>query len=279
MSQRVATLGHPADGVVVNQSTTTTTTSSSTSGAPHHHHHHGHHAQQQGGGVGGPVHTQAGQNNADGLAVASNLGSSLAGAVVLGGQCECTQNGGVCKHGAGQCMCRGCTTAATSLNPGINIGVSTHQYTAPVGTTGLGGGVSEAGTGMAGVVNPTNTVGAPVQSAVQNCECVRTAGVCNCAPGQCACTNCAAQRRSTQATKAGSSSSTATPLGGSEYVGSGTTPAYTSSTTTSSTTRTTNDGVKSPLTDNSDVAYTNTDVPYTKKDYTQGTPVSGSGVH
>jgi len=121
---------------------------------------------------------------------------------VLGGQCECTRNGGVCSHGAGQCVCRGCTTRATTVNPGINIGISTNQYTAPVGTTGIGGGVADPGTGIAGQVRPVNSGGAYVAPSDANCECVKKSGTCTCAPGQCKCENCAAKRSSMQHTSA-----------------------------------------------------------------------------
>jgi len=242
----VATLGHPANGVAINQTTTTTT---STAAHPHTH----------STATTAPVtHTQAGNQNSDGLALVSGLGGPLGGSVVLGGQCECTRNGGVCSHGAGKCMCRGCTAAATTINPGINIGVSTTRYTAPVGTSGLGGGVSEHGTGMSGVMNATNTVGVPVNTAVQNCECVKNAGVCNCAPGQCSCTNCKAHRQSLQATSA------AAPLAGSEYVGTNNAPNYTSATTSHTTTTSSN--LSGPITDNSSV-------PYKPSDYTAGTAV------
>lgn len=92
--------------------------------------------------------------NRDGLVVNDGLGGPLGGAVVLGGQCECLASGGACKHGAGACVCRGCTSQSTTVNPGINIGVSTAQYTAPAHTSGLGGGVGERGTGIAGLVHP-----------------------------------------------------------------------------------------------------------------------------
>ena len=227
-ASNLATLGHPAGGVVINEdpnayttsqravATTTTTTTT---------------AAQQAAPVVAAKHTLPSGQTGDGLVVASNLGGPLGGTIVLGGQCECLRNGGTCGHGAGQCTCRGCTTAATSINPGINIGVSTHQYTAPVGTSGIGGGVGEGGVGMAGVVNPTNPIGQPVSAAVQNCDCVRNKGVCKCAPGQCECTNCTAHRKSlaaTQATSGARSTTTTTtgpasttttgPLGGSEYV-------------------------------------------------------------
>ena len=224
----------------------------------------------------------------DGLMVASNLGGPLGGSVVLGGQCECTRNGGTCGHGAGMCSCRGCTTAATSLNPGINIGVSTHQYTAPVGTSGIGGGVADPGVGMAGVVNTTNPIGQPVNAAVQNCDCVRNKGVCNCKPGQCDCTNCKAHRKSmaaTQATGASTynttstttvlptSTTTTTALGGTEYVG-GQKPNYTYSTTGGAPVSggITGSGVSDvPVTDNSNV-------PYKASDYTEGKPVDSNRV-
>ena len=69
----------------------------------------------------GPLHTQAAPGALP--AVAGQAGS-LGGAVVLGGQCECLRNGGTCAHGAGQCKCRGCSTGATTVNPGVNVGVS-----------------------------------------------------------------------------------------------------------------------------------------------------------
>jgi hypothetical protein len=155
----------------------------------------------------GPLHTQ---QSGDGLAVVSGIGGPLGGSVVLGGQCECLRNGGTCSHGAGKCLCRGCTTAATTVNPGINIGVSTTQYTAPVGTTGLGGGVSEAGTQMAGVVNNTNTVGQPITASSQNCECIKNGGKCSCPAGACTCNNCKAHRQSMQATRSTPGSATVT---------------------------------------------------------------------
>lgn len=138
--------------------------------------------------------------NRDGMVVNDGLGGARGGAAVLGAQCECTMNGGQCQHGAGACVCRGCTTKATTINPGINIGVSTTQYTAPAGTTGIGGGVAEYGTGIAGLMH-TNTVpsGRPVDAAHQNCVCVKKNGVCGCAPGQCSCTNCTALRASREA--------------------------------------------------------------------------------
>lgn len=92
--------------------------------------------------------------NRDGLVVNDGIGGPLGGAVILGGQCECLANGGACSHGAGQCVCRGCTSQATTVNPGINIGVSTAQYTAPAGSSGFGGGVNDRGTGIAGLVQP-----------------------------------------------------------------------------------------------------------------------------
>jgi len=96
--------------------------------------------------------------NRDGLVVNDGLGGPLGGAVILGGQCECLANGGACSHGAGKCVCRGCTSQATTVNPGINIGVSTAQYTAPAGTSGFGGGVADKGTGIAGLVQPNPVV-------------------------------------------------------------------------------------------------------------------------
>ena len=180
-TSNLATLGHPADGVVINEDlnarhtrhevATTTTTSTA--------------AQQQPMATTSAArHTMPSGANGDGLVLASNIGGPMGGSVVMGGQCECTRNGGTCGHGAGQCSCRGCTTAATSINPGINIGVSTHQYTAPVGTSGIGGGVADPGVGMAGVVNTTNPDRPAGQCGdMQNCDCVRKAGVCNCAAG------------------------------------------------------------------------------------------------
>lgn len=227
-------------------------------------------------------HTIPSGANGDGLLVASNLGGPLGGSVVLGGQCECTRNGGKCGHGAGQCSCRGCTTAATSINPGINIGVSTHQYTAPVGTSGIGGGVADPGVGMSGVVNPTNSIGQPVSAAVQNCDCVRNGGVCKCAPGQCSCTNCTAHRKSLAATAATAghsaghthttTSTTTVPMGGSEYVG-GVKPNYTHSSTTGGA------PVSGGITGSavSDVPVTdNSNVPYKASDYTEGKPVTAN---
>jgi len=139
--------------------------------------------------------------NRDGLVVNDGIGGARGGAAILGGQCECTMNGGHCAHGAGNCVCRGCTTKATTINPGINIGVSTTQYTAPAGTTGIGGGVMERGTGIAGLVHADNTATRPVDAAHEHCECVKKNGSCGCAPGTCACTNCSALRTA-QAAKA-----------------------------------------------------------------------------
>jgi len=278
----IATVGHPADGVIINEdlnahhgrhevtsATTTTTTATQ---------------QQPAAMAARPVHTVPSGANGDGLVLASNLGGPLGGSVVLGGQCECLRNGGKCGHGVGQCSCRGCTTAATSINPGINVGVSTHQYTAPVGTSGIGGGVADPGVGMAGVVNSTNPVGQPVNAATQNCNCVRTAGVCNCKPGQCDCTNCTAHRKSlaaTQATQAASTYNTTTTtvqptsvLGGSEYVG-GQKPNYTYSSTTGGA------PVSGGITGSavSDVPVTdNSNVPYKPSDYTEGKPVNANRV-
>ena len=304
-SGHVATVGHPADGVVINEDLNAHHTT-------HHHHGHHHHAQHEtvpvatttttttqqqpaGSMAARPVHTLPSGANGDGLVVASNLGGPLGGSVVLGGQCECLRNGGTCGHGAGQCSCRGCTTAATSINPGINIGVSTHQYTAPVGTTGIGGGVADPGVGMAGMVNSTNPIGQPVSAAVQNCDCVRKAGVCNCAPGQCSCTNCTAHRKSLAATQAtsntGNSTSTSTyttttqpivtssttVLGGSEYVG-GQQPNYTYG---SSAPTTGGAAVSGGITGSavSDVPVTdNSNVPYKASDYIEGKPVNSNRV-
>ena len=232
-ASNLATLGHPADGVVISGGPTTATTHSAvvdpalTTGA-HHSHHHGHHhgaahgatttttttATQQAVPAVAPMgsqvhHTLPSGATGDGLVLGSNIGGPLGGSVVMGGQCECTRNGGVCSHKAGQCTCRGCTTAATSVNPGINIGVSTHQYTAPVGTSGIAGGVTESGVGMAGVVNSTNPAGQPTSAALQNCNCVREKGVCKCKPGQCDCTNCTAHRKSLAATQASNANNTA----------------------------------------------------------------------
>jgi hypothetical protein len=137
----------------------------------------------------------------------------------------------------------------TSVNPGVNVGMSTVQYTAPVGTTGLGGGVAEAGTGIPGVVNPTNTVGVPVSTTVQNCECVKSAGVCNCTPGECGCVNCKAGRMSRQAAMA------SRPLGGSEYLKTNA-ENYTSSTTT----KTDMGGMRTVT--NEEVITDNSNVPY-----------------
>ena len=195
----LATIGHPADGVVISGgpgtttgATTTTTTNAvdpAATGA-HHSHHHGHHhnaaaktadphahkpiSNNAATGVTGaedttgtdrivktgdyvtglehhavnptpiPVVGNSHQNRITGLpqetgpaprvnagplhttAGGAPVGVSgpLGGAVVLGGQCECLLNGGTCKHGAGQCRCRGCATPATTVNPGQNIGVS-----------------------------------------------------------------------------------------------------------------------------------------------------------
>lgn len=102
-----------------------------------------------------------------------------------GGQCECLANGGACSHGAGRCVCRGCTAQATTVNPGINIGVSTAQYTAPAGTSGLGGGVADPHTGIAGLVHPNNAA-----LAAGNCTCIQKDGVCKCKNGVCTCSNC-----------------------------------------------------------------------------------------
>jgi len=224
-------------------------------------------------GVGGPSSTVGGAHNGDGLVVDNSLGGVFGSGVVLGGQCECLRNGGTCEHGAGQCVCRGCTTRATTVNPGVNIGISTTQYTAPAGTSGIGGGVTEPGVGIAGMVHPVNTTGKMVNPTDANCECVKNGGVCQCTPGACTCNNCAAKRRSMQHT---STATTGAPIttnsnmsgnrhnidsghvssvvGGSEYVtSSGGNPdaAYHSSTTT---TRPITDAT-SPLTDNSNPSH------------------------
>lgn len=123
--------------------------------------------------------------NRDGLVVNDGLGGPLGGAVVLGGQCECLANGGACSHGAGRCVCRGCTSQSTTVNPGINIGVSTAQYTAPAHTSGLGGGVGEHGTGIAGLVQPN-----ALSQRAGNCTCIQKDGVCKCKNGVCTCSNC-----------------------------------------------------------------------------------------
>jgi len=115
---------------------------------------------------------------------------------------------------------------------------------------------------MAGVLNPTNTVGIPVNSAVQNCECVKNGGICSCPAGQCGCTNCKAGRQSKQATIASA------PLGGSEYLNSNAVN-YTSSTTTATSNPVGRNIASStgPITDNSNL-------PYEPKDYTEGHPVT-----
>jgi len=144
--------------------------------------------------------TVSGYNNNNGLVVDNSIGGALGSAVVLGGQCECTRNGGVCEHGDGKCICRGCTTRATTVNPGINVGISTNQYTAPVGTTGIGGGVADPGVGIAGMIHPTNTTGTFVNPTDSNCQCVKNTGTCSCPAGTCSCDNCQAKRRSYQQT-------------------------------------------------------------------------------
>ena len=141
-ASHLATAGHPADGVVINDgtggyttqtqqqrraTTATTTTATATTTMPQ------------------PQHTVPSGATGDGLVVDSNIGGPLGGSKVVGGT--------------------GRTNDATSVNPGINIGVSTHQYTAPVGTSGIGGGVADPGVGMAGVVHPTNPIGQYVQGA------------------------------------------------------------------------------------------------------------------
>jgi len=72
-------------------------------------------------GNAGPLHTAPG---ASGFTAPVGVSGPLGGGVVLGGQCECLRNGGTCAHPAGQCLCRGCSTASTVVNPGMNIGVS-----------------------------------------------------------------------------------------------------------------------------------------------------------
>jgi len=246
--------------------------------------------------TGPPQHTVAGSGNGDGLVVNNGLGGPLGGSVVLGGQCECTRNGGSCQHGAGKCICRGCTTRATTVNPGINVGVSTSQYTAPVGTSGIGGGVADHGVGISGIVNTKNASGATVNATDANCQCVRNGGVCNCPSGNCSCTNCGAKRSSMQHTSAASGTGThhhqqhhhhhagaaagtaadrhnidghptgGKPLGGSEYV-SHNIPAdshYKSS--QSNMPVDTQSGARSPITDNSNY-------PYPAKDFTAAHPV------
>lgn len=75
----------------------------------------------------GNLHTTAGTGGPAMAGVSGPLG----GGIVLGGQCECMRNGGACAHPSGQCPCRGCSTASTVVNPGMNLGVSsTHDHTA-----------------------------------------------------------------------------------------------------------------------------------------------------
>jgi len=240
-------------------------------------------------GVAGAPGVVGAPGSGDGLAVGSSIGGPLGGSVVLGGQCECTMNGGTCSHGAGKCVCRGCTTRATTVNPGINIGVSTTQYTAPVGTTGIGGGVADPGVGIAGRLQPVNSSGAYVAPSDANCECVKKGGSCNCAPGQCKCENCSAKRSSMQHTSAGAGGAHhhhhhhhhnnahaethridqggIAPIAGTEYTSPNGNPdaAYKSHTTTSVNTAGT--GTSGPLTDNSNL-------PYKPSDYTTGKPVT-----
>jgi len=188
---------------------------------------------------------------------------------VLGGQCECTMNGGSCNHGQGKCICRGCTTRATTVHPGINLGMSTTQYTAPVTTTGIGGGVADPGVGIAGVVHPVNASGAMVNPTDANCLCVKNGGTCKC-NNNCECTNCSAKRRSMQHA---STSTTTTmsghgaALAGSEYASGNTRPdsSYRSTTTTHTTLD--RGGAASPITDNSNY-------PYPAKDFTAAKPVN-----
>jgi len=248
----------------------------------------------------------------DGLVVNNGLGGPLGGSVVMGGQCECTMNGGSCQHGAGKCVCRGCTTRATTINPGINVGVSTTQYTAPVGTTGIAGGVTDPGVGIAGVVNPVNSSGQWVNPADSNCACVKNGGTCNCPPGACNCENCTAKRSSMQYTSAaqghhhhhhGHHAGTGMAMGTGMGMGTGSTQTSTTTNTTTNTRRMDQSGVSNiaPLggseypntRTNPDAAYKssttanppvntkgttgpitdNSDVAYKKGDYMEGHPV------
>ena len=132
-NSHLAIAGQPADGITIVEHPlahiNTSTTATATQAQP---------MKQQ------PHHTAMSNATGDGLVVDSNIGGPLGGTKVTG-----THTGDS-------------TADGRSVNPGINIGVSTHQYTAPVGTTGIGGGVADSGTGMAGVVQPTNPVGQPV---------------------------------------------------------------------------------------------------------------------
>jgi len=116
--------------------------------------------------------------NRDGLVVNDGIGGARGGAAILGGQGESE------------------IAKATTVNPGINIGVSTTQYTAPAGTSGIGGGVAERGTGIAGLVHAiTHPFShAPVDKAHEHCECVKKNGSCSCPPGTCACSVCTGLR-------------------------------------------------------------------------------------
>jgi len=208
------------------------------------------------------------------LVVDNSIGGAFGSGVVLGGQCECVRNSGSCEHGAGKCICRGCTTRATTVNPGVNLGMSTTQYTAPVGTTGIGGGVADPGVGIAGVVYPTNTTGVMVNPADANCECVKNGGSCSCPAGNCSCNNCSAKRRSYQHTSVSSGVGTTTTTTttaasqrqnldsghapdittGSEYLDNSANPNsnYTYNSSRSSTNNL-NQNPSSPLTDNSNI--------------------------
>jgi len=250
----------------------------------------------------GVVGAPGAPGSGDGLVVNNGLGGPLGGSVVLGGQCECTMNGGSCQHGAGKCMCRGCTTRATTVNPGINIGVSTTQYTAPVGTTGIGGGVADPGVGIAGLVHSQNASGQQVNPSDSNCACVKKTGSCQCAPGACSCENCQAKKTSMQHTQAARGTDTTThghhhqhhhqhhtgseghhqrldqggvsniaPLGGSEYAShtsNNPDAAYKSSTTNTPAVNTAGSN-KGPVTDNTDM-----NSAYKKGDYTEGKPIT-----
>lgn len=71
----------------------------------------------------GPLHSTT-TSATGGLPAVAGQSGPLGGGVVLGGQCECLRNGGTCSHGIGQCNCRGCSTGATTVNPGLNVGVA-----------------------------------------------------------------------------------------------------------------------------------------------------------
>jgi len=224
-------------------------------------------SMQPGVGVAGQgmaTHTVAGTRSGDGLVVDNTMGE----ATVLGGQCECTMNGGSCSHGQGKCICRGCTTRATTVHPGINIGMSTTQYTAPVSTTGIGGGVADPGVGIAGVVHPTNASGGHVNPTDANCLCVKNGGTCKC-NNNCECTNCSAKRHSMQhaSTSTTSMSSHAAPIAGTEYASGNTRPDSSYRSTTAQHTNLDRGGAASPITDNSNY-------PYPAKDFTAAKPVT-----